>query len=230
MNYILDGILCATVVFCVGISAKRGFIKSVRNIISLILTVIIMLSVQPMILTYLQSSPISDAVKTTVAKNITKTYEKEGLAEDTDTSDTEASLFICEKLGLPSFLSDGIEKSIKSMSEVKNNVFEVVTDTLTLTVLKILALIMVFLAVKVFVFLAVKILESLFGLPGLKTINGVMGACVGIVNAMVVVYVLCGAAALLMPTDKLSALNDIVNSTHVVKYFYDNNLLLSMFI
>ena len=101
MNYILDILACAVILAGIGISAKKGFIKSSRNIIALILTAILMISAQPVILSYLQSSPICDSIKATVAKNITKTYEKEGLPEDTDTSDTEKSVEICEKIGLP---------------------------------------------------------------------------------------------------------------------------------
>ena len=60
MNYILDILVCAVILVCIGISAKKGFIKASRNILALILTAVLMISAQPMILSYLQSSPISD--------------------------------------------------------------------------------------------------------------------------------------------------------------------------
>ncbi|MDD6735414.1 MAG: CvpA family protein [Clostridiales bacterium] len=230
MAYILDGAFCAVIILCICISAKKGFIKASRNILALILTAVLMVSMQPVILSYLQSSSLGDNIKTVVAKNITKTYEKEGLAEDTDTSDTEASLAICDKLGLPDFLSVNIEKSIKGMAEVKNNVFEVITDAMTLTILKIIALILLFILVRIFVFLILKLLESLFGLPGLRTINRTMGACIGIINALLAVYIICGAVALLTPVDKLAAIQEAVGSTYILKYFYENNVLLSLFI
>lgn len=230
MNYILDILVCTVILVCIGISAKKGFIKASRNILALILTAVLMISAQPMILSYLQSSPISDGIKTTVAKNITKTYEKEGLPEDADTSDTEKSVEICEKIGLPKFLSSGIETSLKGMSEVKNNVLEVITDALTLTALKVIALILLFIAVRIFVFLVLKLLESLFSLPGLRSVNKALGACIGIVNALILVYILCGAAVVLIPADKLSAVGETVASTYILRYFYENNVLFSLFI
>ena len=230
MNYILDILVCTVILVCIGISAKKGFIKASKNILALILTAVLMVSAQPMILAYLQSSPISDSIKTTVAKNITKTYEKEGLPEDADTSDTEKSVEICEKIGLPKFLADGIETSLKGMSEVKNNVLEVITDALTLTILKVLALILLFIAVRIFVFLVLKLLESLFSLPGLRSVNKALGACIGIINALILVYILCGAAVVLIPADRLSAVGETIASTYILKYFYENNVLFSLFI
>lgn len=230
MNYILDAVLCIAVIACVIISANKGFIKASKNILALILTAVLTVSAQPTILTYLQSSPIGDGIKMSVSKNITKTYVREGLPEDTDTSDTEASLDICEKLGLPDFLADGIEESIKSMSEVKNNVLEVITDAMTMMILKLISLIILFLLVKVFVFLVLKLLESLFGLPVLRTVNKTLGACIGIFNSLLLIYIICGAAALLTPADKLAALNETVSATYIVKYFYENNLLMSLFV
>lgn len=229
-GYILDGILVAVIILCVVFSAKKGFIRASRNILALILTAVLLTSMQPIMLTFLQSSPLGDNIKRIVAENVTKTYEKEQLPEDTDTTDTETSLMICEALSLPKFLSDSIETSIKQMSEIKNNVMEVVTDSITQLIMQVIALILLFIAVRIFVFLILKILESLFGLPGLRTVNRTLGAVIGIFNAMLCVYIICGAVSLLTPMDKLSAVQEAVSSTYVLKYFYDNNLLLSLFV
>lgn len=230
MNFIPDAILCAAAIVCISVSAKKGFIKASKNILALVLTAVLMLSMQPIILTYLQSSPLGDNVKMIVSKNITKTYEKEGLEEDTDTSDTEASIEICEKLGLPTFMSSGIEKSLQSMSEVKNNVLEVITDAMTLTILKVIALILLFILVRIFVFLILKLLESLFELPGLRGVNKTLGACIGVFNALILIYIICGAIALLTPVDKLAAVQKTIDSTYILKYFYENNMLFSLFV
>ncbi len=230
MGIIWDIILIAVIAFFVIAAAKKGFISSSRTIVSLLLTAILFVSFQPIVLDFMQKSPLGDNIKTMVSQNITKTYEKESLPEDTDTSDTEQALAICDALSLPKFLSDSIEETITEMSEIKNNVLEVITDTITLLMLRLISLFVLFAVVKIFVFLALKILESLFELPGLKALNRTLGAVLGIFNALLAVYIICGLISLLTPTNNLSVVQDAVNSTYIVKYFYDNNLLLSLFV
>ena len=230
IGYILDAILVLIVVFCVAYSGKKGFFKASKNILTLVLTVTLLASMQGVMLEFLQDSAIGDNVKRMVSQNITKTYEEEQLPEDADTTDTEQSLMICESLHLPDFLADSIEDSLAAMSEVKNNVMEVITDAITDLIMRIIAILMLFVLVKLFVFLIIKILDSLFSLPGLKAVNKSLGAVIGIVNAMLTVYIICGLVSLFTPMQSLAVVDSAIDKTVLVKYFYDTNLLLSLFI
>lgn len=230
MAYIFDAILLAVIIFCIVRAAKKGFLASSRSIVALILTAILLTAMQPTVLTYLQSSALGENIRETVAKNVMKSYEKEQLPEDADTTDTETAVMICNSLGLPEFMASGIKDGIKDMSEIKNNVMEVISDAISITILKVLSVIILFILVRIIVFLALKLLETLFTLPGLKTINKTLGACIGIINAIIVVYILCGAVTLFTPTDKMPAVSETVSQTMIVKYFYENNILMSLFI
>lgn len=230
MWYVLDIILVAVVLFFIMMSAKKGFISASKNIITLILTVTLLASMQGVVLEALQNSPLGDNIKKMVSENVTKTYETEQLPMETDTTDTEKSIMICEAMSLPTFLSNSIEASIREMSEIKNNVMEVITDSLTMLIMRIIALLLLFILVRIFVFLAVKILESLFELPGLKTINKTLGATIGIINALLVVYIICGAVSVFTPTDKLELISQAIDQTMLLKYVYNHNLLLSLLI
>ncbi len=229
-NYILDIILIAIIIFCVAFSAKKGFIGASKSIIALLLTLVLMTTMQGVMLEFLQSTKIGDSVKTTVSKNITKTYEKEQLPQDANTADTQTAVMICESLSLPSFLEKGVQSTLTEMAEIKNNVLEVITDYITLLVLRILALLLLYILVRIFVFIVLKILESLFTLPGLRTLNRGLGMAIGILNSLIIIYILCGAVALFTPMDSLAGIKDMVDATYLVKYFYNNNFLLSLFV
>lgn len=230
MGYVLDIILVAVILFFVLMSSRKGFISASKNILTLILTVTLLASMQGVVLSALQNSPLGDNIKKMVSENVMKTYEAEQLPEDVDTSDTEKSVMICRAMSLPTFLSDSIEDSIRQMSEIKNNVMEVITDSITSLIMRIIALLLLFILVRVFVFLAVKLLESLFQLPGLKTVNRTLGAVIGIVNALLAVYIICGAVSLFVPTDKLSVVSQMIEQTMLLKHIYNNNLLFSLFV
>ena len=230
MGYVLDIVLLAIISFFVIWAARKGFIASSKTIITLILTVTLLASMQTVVLEALQNSPLGDNVKEMVSKNVTKTYEAEDFPEDADTTDTQQSIMICQAMSLPTFLSNSIEQTMLQMSEIKNNVMEVITDSITLLIMRIIAMLLVFVIVRILVFLAMKFLESLFGLPGLKTINKVLGGIIGVINALLAVYIICGGVSLLVPTDKLSIVSQTIEQTMLLKYFYNNNLLLSLFV
>lgn len=230
MGYVLDIILVAIVAVFVVISAKKGLISASKNIITLILTVTLLASMQDVVLEALQNSPLGDNIKKMVSENVTKTYEAEELPDTVDTTDTEQAVMVCEAMSLPTFLSNSIESSIRGMSEVKNNVMDVITDSLTLLIMRIIAMLLLFILVRIFVFLIVKLLESLFGLPVLKTINKSLGAVIGVLNAFLVIYIICGAVSVFTPTDKLVLVNNAIEQTMLLKYVYNNNLLLGLLI
>ena len=230
MAYLWDIALVAVIGICVGVSAKRGFIKSSRTVLAIILTALLLITMQAPVINYLQGSVVGEKVHELVTKNITKTYEKNQLSEETDTTDTEQSLLICETMSLPKFMAHGIQTQIKQMSEIKNNVLDLLSDTISNFIIKILATVLLFLVVRFFVFLFLKILDSLFSLPGLRTINKTMGAVIGIFNALLAVYIICGLVSLLTPIENLKLVQDAVDSTYLLKHFYDNNLLLSLFV
>lgn len=230
MNYICDGILIFVILLCIVFSMKKGFISASKSILALILTAVLLSSMQPQVLGFLQSTRASDGIRNMVSKNITSAYQKQQLPEDTDTTDTKNTEIICTSLGFPKFMENSIQKTVSGMTEIKNNVMEVITDAVTLMILKVIAMLLVFLLVRIFVFLILKVLESLFELPGLKLINRTLGALLGVINSLLIVYIICGAVSLFAPAEKLSLIEETVKSTYLLKYFYENNLLMTLFV
>lgn len=230
MNYICDGILILVAAICIGFSMKKGFISASKKILALILTALLLSSVQPVMLNMLQSTPASNAIRQMVAKNISASYKREALPEDTDTTETEETQVIVSSLGFPKFMQKSINKTVSGMNDIKNNVMEVITDAVTLMILKLLSVILLFLVVKLFVFLLLKLLEGLFELPGLKTLNRLLGAVLGVINALLLIYIICGAVSLFTPSEKIELVSETVKNTYILKYFYENNLLMALFI
>ena len=84
MYYILDAILILVITFCIIFSMKKGFVSVSKSFISLILTWILMSSVQPMLLDALKSSMFGEKIREKVSENISSVYEKEDFAKETN--------------------------------------------------------------------------------------------------------------------------------------------------
>ena len=230
MNYLLDLILILVIMFCIIFSMKKGFISVSKGLVSIILTVVLMSSMQPVLLGLIEGSALSDRIREMVSENVESVYEKENYSKDTKTSDVDTADKICESLGFPKFMEKSIKSTVYGLYDAKKNVLDVITEAVTLMILKVLAMVFVFLMVRFLVFISVKLLALIFELPGLKTINKTLGAILGIVNAILIVYIVCAAVSLFIPAESRIVFDEAVKKTYILKHFYENNGLMLLFV
>ncbi len=233
MNYVFDLILIGIITAAVLISKKRGFLKSSYTVLSLLISVVLIVTLQQPFTEYLTTSALGQTVREKVSEQVIGTAE-EDMAAIEDKEDGEAAVKVGEMMGLPEFLMDFLDEKLEKQTEaveiMKNDALAVLTDTVTEVILKIVSIILLFLAVRVGVFLLLRLLDILFKLPVLSSVNALLGMVVGALNGLLAVYILCAILTLLAPTESLSVIGDIVDKTLIVKYFYNNNLLIELFI
>ena len=230
MNYIPDLILVLVITLIIAFSMRKGFISISKSIVALVLTCVFLSSMQPMVLAFLKDSAVGRGIAEKVSENISSVYEKKDFAKDTKTSDEYTSEKICESLGFPDFVENSIKATVSGLREAEKNVMDVVSDSVTVMILNVLSLIVLFLLVRLAVFVLVKLLELIFELPGLKAINKTLGAILGMVNALLIVFTVCAAVSLFAPADSRIVIEEAVNKTVLLKYFYENNMLMLLFV
>lgn len=233
MNYIFDLILIGIITASVLVSKRRGFLKSSYTVLSLIISAVLIVTLQQPFTNYLSSSALGQTVREKVQLQVMGTAEEE-MESINGEEDSETAQKVGEMMGLPSFLMDFLDEKLEKQTEavetMKNNALEVLTETVTEVILKIISIILLFLAVRLGVFLILRLLDLVFKLPVLSSVNSFLGIVVGALNGLLIVYIICAVMTLLAPTESLSAISETVNKTLIMKYFYDNNLLIEMFI
>lgn len=233
MHYILDLVLIGIITAAVLIAKRRGFLKSSYNVLSLVITAVLIITLQEPFCTYLEGSALGTAVRTKVEEQVMGTAGEE-MAQIEDTEDAETAVKVGEMMGLPSFLmnflDEKLEKQAEAVETMKNDALAVLTDAVTEMILKIVSILLLFAVVRVGVFLLLRLLDLLFKLPVLHGINSFLGMLIGAVNGLLIVFILCALLTLLVPTDSMSALGEVIDKTLLVKYFYNNNLLIELFI
>lgn len=233
MHYIFDLALVGVITAAVLVAKRRGFLKSSYNVLSLLITAVLIISLQEPFCAYLEASALGEAVRTRVEEQVTGTAESE-MPQIKDTDDEETAVKVGEMMGLPSFLmnflDEKLEKQAQAVETMKNDALAVLTDAVTEMILKIISILLLFAVVRVGVFLLLRLLDLLFRLPLLHGINSFLGMLIGAVNGLLIVYIICALMTLLVPTDSMSLLGDVIDKTLLVKYFYNNNLLIELFI
>ncbi|MBQ8636801.1 MAG: CvpA family protein [Clostridia bacterium] len=233
MNYIFDLVLIGIITASVLVAKRRGFLKSSYTVLSLIISAVLIVTLQQPFTDYLSSSALGQTVRDKVQLQVMGTAEKQ-MTDINAEEDEETAVKVGEMMGLPSFLMDFLDEKLEKQAEavetMKNDALAVLTDTVTEVILKIASIILLFLAVRLGVFLLLRLLDIIFKLPLLSGVNSFLGMIVGALNGLLIVYIICALLTLLAPTESLSTLSEIVDETLIVKYFYDNNLLIEMFI
>lgn len=233
MNYIFDLVLIGIITASVLVAKRRGFLKSSYTVLSLIISAVLIVTLQQPFTEYLSSSALGQTVRDKVQLQVMGTAEKQ-MTDINAEEDEETAVKVGEMMGLPSFLMDFLDEKLEKQTEavetMKNDALAVLTDTVTEVILKIASIILLFLAVRLGVFLLLRLLDIIFKLPLLSGVNSFLGMIVGALNGLLIVYIICALLTLLAPTESLSMLSEIVDETLIVKYFYDNNLLIEMFI
>lgn len=233
MHYIFDIVLIAIITASVIISKRRGFLKSSYTVLSLIISAVLIVTLQQPFTEYLSSSALGQTVREKVEEQVLGISEEE-MAEIEDTEDAETAVKVGEMMGLPVFLMDFLDEKLEKQAEavetMKNDALTVLTDTVTEVILKIASIILLFLLVRVGVFLLLRLLDLIFKFPLLSGVNSFLGMMIGAFNGLLIVYIICALLTLLAPTESLSSIGDIVDSTILTKYFYNNNLLIELFI
>jgi len=223
MGIVIDLILLAIIAAIVIYYSKKGLVAASKNIVSLILTIVLMVSLQDVMLVKLQESSFGKNIESKISAKVAKAYDDEDLPLEGDDSSDDAKE-ICKKLSLPTFLSGSIEDKLDDMNEAKNNILNAIAAAITKLILRVVALILLFILARVAVFLILK----LFELPGLKTLNTSLGAVMGLLNALIFIYIACGVVNLIIPADKLGSLGEMINSTWILKTMYNHNLLFKL--
>jgi len=230
LSVLLDLIVVFIFVFCIWHFKKKGFIDSSYKIASIILTIVLMLLFQDGISQYIKQSEFGNNIKQTVSESIAKKLESE---EDNTSNEVEDNIDegrgFFAMLGLPSLYTDIIEDGKEEIETAKQDLIEKAAYSITDSLINVLSVLLLYIIIRIALFFVFKLLGAVFKLPALKTLNGLLGAVCGALNALFIVYILCAVLVFFVAEENSKELFDVVDNSVVTDYFYENNLILEMF-
>ena len=234
MHYwFLDVILLVVITVIVWISMKKGFLKASYHALATIITILLVFAFQMPFQEYLEQSSLGDLVQEKVSLSVRTSMEENPEVKNaqSDESGLEAA---ANALPLPDFLHNFLNQMIRQQSEnfetLKISVADSLTDMVSSVILQLVSIVLLFLLVRLGLYLLFLLLQSMAKLPVLRFFNKALGIVMGAVNALLAVYLVCTLVMLLTPVKSAEHLNEVINQTYLVKYFYQNNLLMTIFL
>ena len=130
MGIIIDLVLLAIIAVIVIYYSKKGVVAASKNVVSLVLTIVLMVCLQNVVLEKLQESAFGKSIESKVSAKIEKTYDEKELPMSEE-DDSDGAKEICKKLSLPTFLAGSIQDKLDDMNEAKNNALAAIADAIT---------------------------------------------------------------------------------------------------
>ena len=193
----------------------RGFSSMVINLFSIVIAIIVALILVNPVTNYVKDhTKIDDKMKSKISSSM-------------PLNDTDVGIEPSEKL--PKKLQEYIKETSKKAEKSKEETLDIVSTELTDKILTICVGLAIFLIVRA-ILLIIKLLSHFIKkLPVIGTIDRTGGLICGIIEAIFILYILLALLSVIAPLISNENVLDCINSSYLVKYMYNNNILLGKF-
>lgn len=126
---------------------------------------------------------------------------------------------------------ENVDKSIygKVLSNVvTDDNLTVASENISRFVMKGLSFIAIFLIVRIICYILQMILNVVFNLPILSTVNGIGGTVVGGLSVLIKIWIVLALISFVSPLPMFDSIVSYIDKTFLVKLLYNNNLLVAV--
>lgn len=136
---------------------------------------------------------------------------------------------------------DNMQNMMKNGEDVDNSIYaKVISNTITddnlnaasenvsRFVMKGLSFIAIFLIVRIICYILQMILNVVFNLPILSSINGMGGTIVGALSVLIKVWIVLALISFISPLPIFDSIISYINKTILIKFLYNNNMLVAV--
>ena len=95
-------------------------------------------------------------------------------------------------------------------------------------ILNLVVFIIIFIAVRVILFALTFVADAITSLPILKQLDDVGGIIYGLVKALLIIYAVLAVVSVIVGFTANTTIADIISSSYVTRFFYDNNIILNI--
>lgn len=224
MAFIVDIIILAIMVTCIFLGYKKGLIRVAVNILGFFIALLIALILYIPISNFIiNNTPIQPALKEAISGPVTAYVigtEKNGEGEEVveDNSPKVMTDYINE------FVENEKQKVEQTEKDIINNVSETVANNL----IKIAVGILVFIVAKIALLFVKALAKLISNLPIIGSFNKLGGALYGVLQGLLIIYILFAILSVFAPTMENSGILEAVNSSMIGKIMYNDNIILKI--
>lgn len=236
MGIIIDVIIIAILAICIGLGFKRGLTGSLLKIVSFILALII---------AFVLFKPVSNFIidntnwDETLEQSIRQIFIEETMQENNiqeQNQNTENTQLSNEQIqenektqSMPDVMINYINEAVENVgTEAKNAIVESTARNVATTIINIGVLIALFLVSRIVLIFIKGLTQLITKLPVIKQFDKLGGIIYGLLEALVIIYVILTILSLVSPLISNSGIIQAIENSFIGSVMYDNNLLLKL--
>ena len=200
---VLDIVFLLIIIMCVYYGFKKGMLKTIASLATMIVGIWVALYFYRSFIMLLERIPIINNMLTEIKKGIYKIL-----------------MLKFEESGVTEFFRGLVSQNVinQGNSAVANSVTNIIYSITMMLILLIV--------VKVGLALTVKIIGIFEHLPVIKQVNRVLGGCIGLINGVLICYVVATLMFVVMANVDVKWLSDNIKESNIAKYFFDTNIII----
>ncbi len=218
---LLTAIVLVIMAICILRGYRRGFIKSLASMVSLIIAIVLVNLATPYVTEFLKSqTPVYDYILEKCEKTFAVTQTEEKPKQD----DT-----VIDQLPLPDVLKNVIKESNTPeyySALAAKSISDFVPKYMASLILNIVSFVVTFILVMSFIWLAVTTLNIIAALPVLSGINRVLGLALGFLQGLIIVWISFLIITIFSSSDIGKQLMAMIVESPILSGLYESNLLL----
>ncbi len=183
---------------------SRGFVKSLLGFATIFLAIVITMTLNGPFTEIMAKTPVYDALRAKTVLNVNPSGST----------------------GPDNAFRDILDDAAAAMSGTVNEF----TDNVAKSVLSLVISVILFIVSLIVISMATRFLDSIFKLPGLNFLNSVGGAVWGVLNAVVISYILLAFVSILRVINGSTLFAKLLENSIIVIRMYENNPVFKFFI
>ncbi len=227
MSLVFDCIILLVAVLAIYLGVKRGFVKSIMGMFTLIAALFVAYAFTPVVSPYIENTAfireIGDGISETIqslSKNEDDTYDLSKLFGEMP----EPFRQILDRYGADAdALTEEVTPQADATSEHVEDLVSMIADPVTGAVAGVLAFFALFVGALIALKLLTWVLDLVFQLPVLKTANTLLGFVFGLVSALLWAWMFSSLSVMF-----INAMSSI-SPDHFSKSIIDNTVILRFF-
>lgn len=225
MAVIVDIIILAIMIICIFSGYKKGLIRVAVNIlgffIALLIAFILYTPISNFIINNTSIQPtLKEAISGTVESYVIKTDENQENNEEVKEDNSPKVM--------SDYINGFVEKEKQQAEQTEKDIINNVSNTVANNLIKIAVGILVFIVAKIALLFVKVLAKFISNLPIIGQFNKIGGAIYGILQGLLIIYILFAILSVFAPTMENSAILEAINSSTIGKMMYNNNLILKI--
>lgn len=227
MAYVLDILILAILAFCLWRGLKKGFIAAAFGILTFFIAAALSFMFYTSFSDFVVKTPVGQNVQASINESVYKSVSGLMIDEEQGMANTED---LIENLKLPEFLRGPVYSGSEFLiRNTQQTAAQAVSASLSGMIMNIACGLLLFILLLIGLWILRIILELVFKLPLLHGINKLAGAVAGLINGMLISYLVLAVVGFVASLPAMDWIAQFTSPSFAYSYLYQNNIIMNMF-